>query len=101
MTGTSITRPSRGGGAGRCHGGNGAIRRMRFLEPMTASILSNRRRIAPFGLAGGEPGAKGRNYVLRQDGTRIDLGATDSIDMHAGDVFVIETPSGGGFGAPQ
>jgi 5-oxoprolinase (ATP-hydrolysing) len=89
------------GGAGRCRGGNGAIRRIRFLEPMTASILSNRRRIAPFGLAGGEPGAKGRNHVLRKDGTRIDLGATDSIDMREGDVFVIETPGGGGYGAPQ
>jgi 5-oxoprolinase (ATP-hydrolysing) len=89
------------GGAGRGTGGNGAIRRMRFLEPMTASILSNRRRIPPFGLAGGEPGAKGLNYVIRQDGTRIELGATDSIDMLPGDVFVIETPGGGGFGPPQ
>lgn len=89
------------GGAGRGTGGNGAIRRIRFLEPMTASILSNRRRIAPFGLAGGEPGAKGLNYVQRQDGTRIDLGATDSIEMQPGDVFVVETPGGGGFGPPQ
>ncbi|MFC7517890.1 hydantoinase B/oxoprolinase family protein [Herbaspirillum sp. GCM10030257] len=89
------------GGAGRGTGGNGAIRRIRFLEPMTASILSNRRRIPPFGLAGGEPGASGLNYVERQDGTRINLGATDSIEMRPGDVFVVETPGGGGFGAPQ
>jgi 5-oxoprolinase (ATP-hydrolysing) len=89
------------GGRGRCSGGNGAIRRVRFLEPMSASILSNRRRIAPFGLAGGEPGAKGCNYVLRKDGTRVDLGATGSIEMEAGDVFVIETPGGGGFGTPE
>jgi 5-oxoprolinase (ATP-hydrolysing) len=86
------------GGAGRGNGGNGAIRRLRFLEPMTASILSNRRRIPPFGLAGGQPGAKGLNYVVRQDGTRVELGATDSTDMQAGDVFVIETPGGGGYG---
>jgi len=89
------------GGAGRGKGGNGAVRRIRFLEPMTASILSNRRRIAPFGLAGGEAGAPGRNYVIRQDGTRIDLGATASIEMQAGDVFVVETPGGGGFGMPD
>jgi 5-oxoprolinase (ATP-hydrolysing) len=89
------------GGAGRGKGGNGAIRRLRFLEPMTASILSNRRRIPPFGLAGGEAGAPGRNYVIRQDGTRVDLGATASIEMQAGDVFVVETPGGGGFGAPD
>jgi 5-oxoprolinase (ATP-hydrolysing) len=89
------------GGAGRGTGGNGAIRRLRFLEPMTASILSNRRRIAPFGLAGGEPGACGLNYVVRQDGTRTELGATDSTDMQAGDVFVIETPGGGGYGPPS
>ncbi|WP_151633328.1 hydantoinase B/oxoprolinase family protein [Noviherbaspirillum aerium] len=89
------------GGRGKGTGGNGAIRRMRFLEPMTASILSNRRRIPPFGLAGGEPGAPGCNYVVRQDGTRVDLGATDSIEMQAGDVFVVETPGGGGFGLDE
>jgi 5-oxoprolinase (ATP-hydrolysing) len=89
------------GGRGRGTGGNGAIRRVRFLEPMTASILSNRRRVPPFGLAGGEPGAAGRNYVERADGTRVDLGATDSIDMQPGDVFIVETPGGGGFGTPE
>jgi 5-oxoprolinase (ATP-hydrolysing) len=88
------------GGQGRASGGNGAIRRVRFLEPMTASILANRRRIAPFGLAGGESGAKGRNYVLHPDGSRVDLDGTGSIEMQAGDVFVIETPGGGGYGAP-
>lgn len=90
-------RPNSGGN-GAAMGGNGAIRRLRFLEPMTASILSNRRRIPPFGLAGGEPGDAGRNFVVRHDGTRIDLGATDSIAMQAGDTFIIETPGGGGFG---
>jgi 5-oxoprolinase (ATP-hydrolysing) len=88
------------GGAGRHRGGDGAIRRVRFLEPMTAVMLANHRRIAPFGVAGGEPGATGRNWVERTDGTREDYGATFEVEMNAGDVFVVETPGGGGFGAP-
>jgi 5-oxoprolinase (ATP-hydrolysing) len=74
------------------------IRRIRFLEPMTASILSNRRRVAPFGLQGGGAGAVGRNYIERADGTIVELGAKASIEMSAGDAFVIETPGGGAFG---
>ena len=86
------------GGAGRHHGGNGAIRRVRFLEKMTAGILSNHRRIAPFGLNGGKPGALGRNWVERTDGSRTDLSGTSRAEMEPGDVFVIETPGGGGYG---
>jgi 5-oxoprolinase (ATP-hydrolysing) len=86
------------GGAGRHRGGDGAIRRVRFLEPMTAVMLANHRRIAPFGVAGGAPGATGRNWVERTDGTREDYGATFEVEMNAGDVFVVETPGGGGFG---
>ena len=86
------------GGRGKWHGGNGGIRRVRFLEPMTASILSNNRLHAPFGMAGGETGAKGRNYVLRADGSRDELRHVDKTEMGAGDVFVIETPGGGGYG---
>lgn len=86
------------GGKGAVNGGNGGARRIRFLTPMTASILANRRRIPPFGLAGGEPGATGSNYVEKADGTRIDLPATASIAMEKGDIFVINTPGGGGFG---
>jgi 5-oxoprolinase (ATP-hydrolysing) len=87
------------GGAGRWHGGNGGVRRVRFLEPMTAAILSNNRLHAPFGMAGGEPGAKGRNLVLRADGRVEQLGHIGKVDMAAGDTFVIETPGGGGYGA--
>lgn len=86
------------GGAGRWHGGNGGVRKVRFLEPMTAAILSNNRIFAPFGMAGGEPGAKGRNWVLRADGGVEELGHIGKVDMQAGDVFVIETPGGGGYG---
>jgi 5-oxoprolinase (ATP-hydrolysing) len=89
------------GGRGRWHGGNGGVRRVRFLEPMTASILSNNRTVAPFGLAGGETGQPGRNTVERADGRVEELTHIGSVQMAAGDVFVIETPGGGGFGKPE
>jgi len=88
------------GGAGRHRGGDGAERRVRFLEPMMAVMLANHRRIPPFGVAGGMPGAVGRNWVERIDGSREEFGATCAVEMAAGDVFVIQTPGGGGFGAP-
>ncbi|MGB6053873.1 MAG: hydantoinase B/oxoprolinase family protein, partial [Burkholderiaceae bacterium] len=88
------------GGRGRWHGGNGGIRKIRFLQPMTASILSNNRIVPPFGTAGGEPGQCGRNYVLRADGRHEELGFVASTEMRPGDVFVIETPGGGGYGTP-
>jgi 5-oxoprolinase (ATP-hydrolysing) len=88
------------GGKGRWHGGNGATRRIRFLEPMTAAILAGHRRIAPYGMAGGEPGALGRNWVERADGSRTELSYADETQVGTDDVFVIETPGGGGYGAP-
>ncbi|WP_144098350.1 hydantoinase B/oxoprolinase family protein [Croceicoccus sediminis] len=89
------------GGAGRHSGGNGVVRRVRFLEDMTATILSNRRVVPPFGLDGGQPGAPGRNRVERADGSEIAVPSTGSVEMRPGDVFVIETPGGGGFGKAQ
>jgi 5-oxoprolinase (ATP-hydrolysing) len=86
------------GGRGRRRGGHGAVRRMRFLEPMTAAILSGHRLVRPHGLHGGEAGAPGRNYVLRADGRTSELGPFDQTEMGALDVFVIETPGGGGYG---
>ena len=74
------------------------VRRIRFREPMTAAILSNHRRVAPFGAAGGEAAQPGRNTVERTDGSVEALGATASTEMAAGDAFVIETPGGGGYG---
>ena len=74
------------------------MRRIRFLEPMTAAILSGRRLVRPHGLAGGEPGMPGRNYVMRAGGRRDELGPFAQTEMAAGDVFVIETPGGGGYG---
>jgi 5-oxoprolinase (ATP-hydrolysing) len=87
------------GGAGRWHGGNGGDRRVRFLEAMTASILANSRAIAPFGLAGGRAGEAGRNWVERSDGRIEPMGHIGSVEMNPGDVYVIQTPGGGGFGA--
>ncbi|MFJ7340475.1 hydantoinase B/oxoprolinase family protein [Streptomyces sp. NPDC101110] len=89
------------GGAGRWHGGDGAVRRIRFLEPMTVSTLSQHRRVAPYGMAGGEPGALGANRVEHTDGTVTELGGSDSADLVTGDVLVIETPGGGGYGPPS
>jgi 5-oxoprolinase (ATP-hydrolysing) len=86
------------GGQGRFRGGDGVVRELRFLEPMTATILSSRREVPPYGLAGGQPGACGHNYVVRADGRIVELKGNDEIDMREGDVFVIETPGGGGFG---
>ena len=86
------------GGSGKYRGGNGIIRRLRFEEEMTAGVVSGHRRVAPFGVDGGEPGKCGRNYVERADGTVTELGGTDGVEMSPGDVFVIETPGGGGFG---
>jgi 5-oxoprolinase (ATP-hydrolysing) len=93
----SIRRGS--GGAGRHHGGDGAVRRIRFLAPMTAVLVGSRRHPAPFGLNGGADGAAGRQWVIRADGGIETLSGTSSAEMQRGDQFVIETPGGGGFGA--
>ena len=88
------------GGVGEWPGGEGATRRVRFREAMTATILSNHRRVAPFGLAGGGDGAVGANRIERADGTVEPLDAVAAALMAPGDVFVVETPGGGGYGTP-
>jgi 5-oxoprolinase (ATP-hydrolysing) len=88
------------GGAGAHRGGDGTLRRLRFLEEMELAILSGHRRIPPYGVAGGEPGEKGANWVERTDGSRTEMSGTDSAVMHPGDVFVLRTPGGGGYGKP-
>jgi 5-oxoprolinase (ATP-hydrolysing) len=87
------------GGAGRHRGGDGVVRKLRFLEPMTATMLTSHRVVAPFGLDGGEPGACGRNAVIRADGGIEELRGNDEASLEAGDVLLIETPGGGGFGS--
>jgi 5-oxoprolinase (ATP-hydrolysing) len=89
------------GGAGRWAGGDGGRRELRLLEPMTVTTLASHRRVAPYGMAGGQPGALGRHWVQRADGTVVPMRGCDSVEVAAGDLFVIETPGGGGYGRPR
>jgi 5-oxoprolinase (ATP-hydrolysing) len=86
------------GGSGRHRGGDGVIRRIRFREALTATILSGHRRIPPYGMAGGMPGKVGRNAVERLGGSLEELQGTARVEMRPGDVIIIETPGGGGYG---
>jgi 5-oxoprolinase (ATP-hydrolysing) len=88
------------GGAGRWPGGDGGRRELRFLAPMTVTTLSSHRRVPPYGMAGGKPGALGRHWVEHADGSVTPMRGCDSVAVAAGDVFVIETPGGGGYGSP-
>ena len=92
---------SESGGKGEYSGGDGIVRRLRFLEPMITTVLTSHRITQPFGVNGGEPGAPGRNAVERADGTVDDLQGNDETEMAPGDIFVMETPGGGGFNAPR
>ncbi|MGA5272053.1 hydantoinase B/oxoprolinase family protein [Streptomyces lydicamycinicus] len=89
------------GGRGRWHGGCGVERRLRFLEPMTIAVLTNHRRVAPYGMAGGAPGALGVNSIERADGTHETLAGCDAADVGVDDVLVLRTPGGGGYGTPD
>jgi len=88
------------GGAGAQRGGDGSVRRIRFLEPMTTVVVASRRTVPPFGLGGGAPGAPGRQWVERADGVLQEMTGTDRAELRPGDAFVIETPGGGGYGTP-
>jgi 5-oxoprolinase (ATP-hydrolysing) len=86
------------GGAGRWPGGDGVVRQLRCLEPLAVSLISGSRSVAPFGLAGGSPGACGRNGLLRADGSRQELPGCCAIELQPGEALCIETPGGGGYG---
>ncbi|MCO5995596.1 hydantoinase B/oxoprolinase family protein [Actinoallomurus rhizosphaericola] len=88
------------GGAGRRRGGDGGRRRIRFLRPMTVTTLAGHRRVPPYGMAGGGPGEVGRQWVEHADGSVTKMRGCDSLPVDSGDVFVIETPGGGGYGRP-
>ena len=88
------------GGAGAHRGGDGVIRKVKFREQMTASMLSGHRIIPPYGMKGGGEGQVGHNYVQRADGNVTEQGGTDSTEVYDGDIYVIETPGGGGYGTP-
>ena len=89
------------GGHGMYRGGDGTERKIRFLEPMVAAILSGHRIVQPFGLAGGEPGSVGKCYVERINGNIQELGGADQVEMFKDDIFTILTPGGGGFGSSK
>jgi N-methylhydantoinase B/oxoprolinase/acetone carboxylase alpha subunit len=86
------------GGRGVHCGGDGVIRKIRFLEAMTANIISGHRKIPPYGLEGGEPGRVGKNHIEHPDGSSTQVPGVAGVKLEPGDVFVIETPGGGGFG---
>ncbi|MFJ6441699.1 hydantoinase B/oxoprolinase family protein [Streptomyces sp. NPDC091649] len=88
------------GGAGRWHGGDGVVRRIRFLEPVTVALLSGHRRVPPYGAGGGEPGALGEQHIERAGGEVVPLEGRDTAELDAGDVLVVRTPGGGGYGPP-
>ena len=89
------------GGDGRWRGGDGGRRMLRFLEPMTVTTLASHRRVPPYGMAGGHPGSLGHQWIERTDGTVTEMDGCDSVQLSAGDIFVIETPGGGGYGPPS
>ena len=89
------------GGAGANRGGDGAVRRIRFDDSMEINVLSGHRSVPPYGVAGGLPGAVGHNRKIAVDGTVTEFGATAQTTVEPGDCFEIETPGGGGFGAPS
>ncbi len=88
------------GGQGQFRGGNGILRKLQFLEDMTVTVLSSHREEQPFGMKGGAPGAAGFNAIERAGGARESLSGNDQVTAAAGDVFVMGTPGGGGFGKP-
>ena len=89
------------GGAGRHRGGDGLVRRYRFLAPVTVSLLTERRVVPPWGLDGGHAARPGRNVVVRRGGAVEVLEGKCSRALEAGDVLLVETPGGGGYGAPE
>jgi len=89
------------GGYGAQRGGDGVVRRLQFLEPMTVNVLSSRRKVAPYGVDGGQSGLVGVNRLLRADGTTKELPGSTRVEVQPADCFEIETPGGGGFGVPQ
>ena len=88
------------GGAGRWRGGDGVVRQLRFLEPMQAVLLTGSRRVPPFGLAGGEAGRCGRNLLLKPHQSEELLPGVAQVEIQAGEALRLETPGGGGYGAP-
>jgi len=88
------------GGRGQYGGGSGITRKVKFLESMTVTVICGHRRVPPFGVDGGEPGEVGKEWVERSSGEIVSLQGIDAIDVDPGDIFVMQTPGGGGYGPP-
>lgn len=89
------------GGDGKFRGGNGVVRKIRFLKDMNAAILSSHRKLPPFGLKGGMPAKCGRNSLVRRDGSVLEIEGQAEVELKSGELFVIETPGGGGYGEKE
>ena len=89
------------GGAGHWRGGDGVERRIRFLSPLSVSMVTQHRIVSPFGLKGGGDGAVGQQWIERAAGGRVDLNSVDGAEVDTGDVLVLQTPGGGGWGNPK
>ena len=89
------------GGRGKYRGGHGVIRETLFRKPLTLSVLTDRRVLRPYGLRGGEAGSRGLNLLRRRDGRLINLGGKCSVEVDTGDVFILQTPGGGGWGKEE
>jgi 5-oxoprolinase (ATP-hydrolysing) len=89
------------GGKGKHKGGEGVNRQMRFLEPMTVNIIAGHRIVPPYGIAGGEPGVVGENYVVHSDQKVTNIGTKGQIEVNKNDIFILKTPGGGGYGNPD
>ncbi|MFK7827393.1 MAG: hydantoinase B/oxoprolinase family protein [Oligoflexales bacterium] len=87
------------GGTGKWRGGNGIVRKLEFLKSMQLNIISNNRLRRPFGLAGGEAGKSGKNYLLRKGIEKYPLSSVQSVQVESGDIVYVETPGGGGYGS--
>lgn len=94
-------RDDMSGGRGLFNGGEGVQRELLFRKPVTLSVLTERRVLEPYGMAGGKPGKCGLNLLIKQDGRIINLGAKTAVDVQTGDIFSMKTPGGGGFGEAQ
>jgi 5-oxoprolinase (ATP-hydrolysing) len=89
------------GGIGQWRGGDGIVREVEFLDSVEMTILSQHRVVAPFGMEGGEPGARGEQYIIRADGKKEILEGVDSAELEAGDRVIIYSPGGGGWGKAE
>jgi len=94
-------RDDKSGGSGTYKGGEGVHRELLFRKPVTLSVLTERRTLQPYGMAGGQPGKRGENLLFKTDGRIVNLGSKTAVDIETGEIFSMKTPGGGGYGYPD